>query len=486
MEDLVGTNLLPFHKLRPVLLTLLLLAFGCATSDPLQVFETRTVNPSIAARSAPSTWAGNSIGNATMEVSLPDFGEPATLPRCIELALESNPKTRVAWAAAQAAAARVGESRAAWLPEASLDLQAGLSGDPVSNVGSATGTELAGRLTIGYLLFDGGARRGRVDEARAHLEAADFRHQTALLDVAVAVEEAYYQLQGAHWYAGVVNDLIRQAEYQYQLANARFEVGLVRRYDVAQAKARLAEAQLLAANAAAGSRQATGALARTMGLDARTTIAVEPLPESDIETSLDRVNQLISLAVEHRPELGSARAQVRASLAATRTARAGHWPTLSATASVAAGTDSRSGDKLPWSAGLGLSVPLFSGFETTYEVRRTFFDEQQAQAELAGLVTDIQFEVWSAHTLVEEAAKTVVATRELVTAAKAAVSLAEENYKGGTGTIGELLDAQASLVTAHLEQVRSRLNWYQGMARLHRAVGTSLRTTNDAMVGGLE
>jgi outer membrane protein len=410
-----------------------------------------------------------------------------SLARCIERALENNPTTRAAWLAAQSAAASVGERRAAWLPTASLDVDARLSGDPVSDMGGDAGAGLSARLSLGYLLFDGGARTGRVDEAVARLEAADFRHQAALLDVALAVEEAYYDLQGALWYAGVVDELIRQADYQHQLAAARFEVGLARRYDVAQAKARLAEAELLRTSATAAARRATGALARAMGLDARTELAVEPLPEGDLRGSLADIDSLMEQAVAQRPELGTARAKVKEALAAPRIARAGHFPTVSADAGVGAGTDSRTGETVPWSAGVGLSMPLFSGFETTYAVRRARYDEKQARVELEGLVTDIQFEVWSAYTRVEEAGETVAAAGTVVTAAREAVALAEESYKTGTGSIGDLLDAQAGLVSARLQEVGARIDWYGGLARLHRAVGESLSLPHTGgFVGGTQ
>ncbi len=456
-------------------LILALWVVGCATSDPLQVMGSRSRPPALA---TPPEGGGQ---GAQEVLDAPEIGtQPLSRGECVAWALSNQPATRAAWLATKASAAAVGERRSAWLPGVSLDGHAGALGD----LSGEAGVGASARLTLGYLLFDGGARRGQLDVARARLDAADYAHQEVLLDVALAAEEAYYLLQGANWYQEVVTKLVADAHYQHDLARARYDVGLVRRYDVAQARARLAETEVLTTAALAARNQAAGSLARAMGLDPRTAIQIEALPANEPELAVAGIDDLIAAALAQRPELGQAQARVREALAAHRVARAGHRPSVALDASVGAATDSQLGASLPWTAGVAVSVPLFAGFETTYTVRRTQFDEARARAQLAGMVTDIQFSVWSVHARLQEAAQTFVAAGDVVAAAQEAVALATESYQSGVGDIGDLLNAQASLASASLQQVQARLDWLSNLARLHRAIGESLRGPAGAIPEG--
>ena len=214
--------------------------------------------------------------------------------------------------------------------------------------------------------------------------------------MALAAEEEYYGLQGALWNQATVEEIIKQADSLRQLAQARFEVGLARKYDVAQAEARLAEAELMRASAANQVTQARGKLAQVLGMDVRAELAVPALPAGEENATLADVDWLMELAQSRRPELVEARATVEQALASTRMAEAGYWPSVTGDAGVTASWDSRTDTSVPWSAGVGVSVPLFSGFDTTHAVRRARYDEKAAREQLSGLVSDIQFEVLAA------------------------------------------------------------------------------------------
>lgn len=455
--------------LLPVVVGLLLTA--CSGSDPLGAFAGR--------QGSPEKPAATTIRAVPMPAPLPESEVPSAddemgFEECIDLSLRRNPRTRAAYLAAQGAAADVGLAQGAFLPTAELGLDTGLSGSPGSAMSMDPGIGASLGFSLRYLLFDGGARRGRLEGARANLQAADFRHQTVLLDVAMDVEEAWFSLQGALWYQAAAEEIIRQAQYQFELAQARHSVGLARRYDVVQATAKLAEAELLRTVAGSQVRQGHGTLARALGLDVRTELKLKGLPEDQAVVPPGDIDLLISEALSHRPEIGEAQSHIEMALADARIARAGHAPAISVSASVSRSYDTRTDPATPWQVGAGISLPLFSGFAPTYGLSRALFDERRARAELAREVTDVQFEVWAAHTTVQEAVETVAANRKVVAAAQEVVSLAEENYKNGLGAIGEVFDAQAARATARLELVRARVVGFLALARLERAVGRIL------------
>lgn len=427
------------------------------------------------------------VGAASAKAPAPADG-PLSLAECVDHALEHNPRTRAAYLASRSAGADVAVAKGAYLPTANLGVDVGASGVLGSDSPTAEpGLGTTARLGVSYLIFDG-TRAGTLDGARARLDAAEFRHRGVLLDVALDVEEAWLGLQGALWTREAVDEIIAQADYQHRLAAARHEVGLVRRFDVVQARATLREVEVQRTTAANQVTRARGDLGRAMGLDVRDAPEIVPIPEATAFEALPPVDRLIEDALAHRPELGEARAAVTEALAATRVARAGHLPSIKADASLALGYDTRSDVAAPWAAGVGLTLPLFQGMRTTNTVRGAQFDEDRARTELAGAVTDIQFEVWAAHTAALDAAAMVEAMAALAEAAGEAVAVAEADYKAGTGTIGEVIDAQARRATARLGLLQARLDRVLAVSRVQRAVGRVLtveaRSTNETDGGG--
>ncbi len=403
---------------------------------------------------------------------------PLTLQSCVEFALENSPVTRSAWLASRSAEEDVGIQRASLYPSVSAGAWLTTSGDLTSDSGrQQDGTWVSTGFSVRYLLFDGGARRGRIDQANARREIAGLRHLSFVLDVALSVQEAYFAAQGALWFQQVVEQIIDQTRYQYQLASARYEVGLARRYDMIQAEARLAESEVVRSTAEGQVRQSTGRLLKAMGLDPRTFVEILSLSDKPEALLLSDVDWFMEQAVAHRPELAEAKALVQEALASARVAGAGHMPTVTADAYAGTSYNRDLGSGFPWSAGVGVSIPLFSGFAPTHEIRKARFEEEKAREELRGMVTDIQFEVWSAYQQVLVSRDSVSAADRLYAAAEEGVLLAEENYKNGMGTIVEVFDAQGVRAYAGLKRVEVRTEGLLAMARLERSVATALGGT---------
>jgi outer membrane protein len=404
---------------------------------------------------------------------------PLSLPDCIDLALQHNPRTSAAWAAYRAASERVGVARAEWWPKVQAGASVGVSEMSASQanvgtmVGGRDGLATQGSLSVSWLLFDA-ARGARVDAALAGQDVAQGAQRALLLTLAMEAREAFMGVQGALWYQAAVEELVKQADYQQRLAAARFEVGLARRYDVLQAQARVAELEAQRSTAAAALRQARGTLARTLGEDVRWQPELLPLEENPDPAAVAELDELLAEAKAARPELAQAQAQVASALAQARVAGAGHLPTVTAQATVARNYDKDWNSMDNKTATLGLTIPLFSGFGTVHSVRAARYDEQQARAQLAGAVNDIQFEVWAAHAGIAEARDGLTARERVLEAANEAAALAEENYKLGLGSIVELLDAQASRASARVQALQARIDWYLALSRLDKAVGRVL------------
>ena len=401
---------------------------------------------------------------------------PVALADCIRIALERNPRTQFTWQAARAEAARVGEERAAYLPSVELDAQAahGKSVSLDSEIERERRDTYAAGLDVSYLLLDGGARRARVQSAEAGLLAADFRHNTTLQDVALAVEESYYERLGAKWLLKLADETVKRTQYQLELARARHKAGMVTRADVLRAETQRAEAELLRVQARNGVNIAQGRLARNMGLPVNATFEIAEAPAEVQRAELPRIEQLLDEAARQRPELKTALAGIEQRRADLAGAQAASWPTLTATGSAGRKDTEFVPERDEWSVGLSLGYSLFDGFERSHRRRRAQAELASAMAEHADLLRGIELEVWTAYWRLTEAGEAMEAAAALTASASESARLAEGEYKSGVTSIVGLIDAQTAQTEADRRLVQSRLDWYTAKTRFERAVGRSL------------
>jgi outer membrane protein len=476
---------MPFSRIPPLRLPIALLLGGLV--QPLQAFE-------------PS----DPFGDLADIPSLQESGRPCpaslparalTLADVIDTALCRNPQTASAWATARARAAAVGSARSAYLPElsatgsvtrtlsgtsstSSLDgvSDGSLSGSSLGSAGSDT--RISASATLGYLLFDFGARGAALDGARALLDAARATRNATLQRVYLEAVSAYYGWVSAVGTLEAAREAERAARESLEAASIREQVGTATRADRLQAQTAFAQSQLARVQGEGALRTALGTLANAMGLAANAPLqlaeAQQVSPAADYTEQLD---PLVTQAIESRPDLQAAAANVRAAQTDITAARAVGLPSLSANAGQ---SYSETGDRERESTtvGLSLSLPLFSGFDTTYRVRAAEAQLEVSRAELERLRNQASLEVYQAHTELHTQTQSVFTAQALVAAAQESESVARGRYEAGVGTILDLINAQSSAADARRQLVLARSNWAAARTRLAQAVGV-LDTARD-------
>jgi len=404
--------------------------------------------------------------------------EPLTLARCIQIALERNPQTRSSWEASRSAAAAVGQAKSSYLPSADFTADA-VRANP-AELGSKEQTGPQNLFDAGfgvrYLLFDAG-RSARVKGAEAQLFAADFRHDATLQDLALTVEEHYYALLAAQWLRDLAQETVKQNEYHLALAEARYKAGMTPKSDTLKAQTEKANADLGLVRANSAVRVARGRLANVMGLRVTQSFQIAELPEVVHSQEFADIEQLLDEAGRSRPELKSALAQIEVQRSQVKAAQARYWPTLGANAGYGWADRKFVPQQDQWSVGLSFDLPLFTGFDRSYQL-------QAAQADLAGAVAEhelvlegVELEVWTAYWQTIEAGEAIEAAQRFVASAEESARMAEGEYKSGTGSIIELIDAQTTRTSARTNLIQARNDWYTAVARFERAVGQTLATT---------
>lgn len=420
--------------------------------------------------------------------SVPDTSVPAyacpvparvfgtlNLAQVADLALCDNPQTQVAWINTKIAAAQLGVSRGAWLPTLALTAGADRSRANPNPAGGApqTVTETNVSLSLQYLLFDFGGRNAQVESDKQALIAADLSQDATIQNVLFAAVQDYYDLLASQEAVRAAQESVKSDQAAYAAASARHSAGSALLSDVLQAKTALSQAQLTFTQSAGALTTARGTLANVMGLPADTVFGVEPVPATQptATTSAD-LKQLIAQAVGTRPDLAAAQADIKSAQASVSVAQSTGLPALSFFATPGYTHASTFGTQHQTVYGLTLSVPLFSGFTTTYEVHRAQAELDSAIATRNQIQNQVSLDVFTAYTALLTAQDALSAAEDLLSSAQAAAQLAIGQYKAGVGDILNVLSANAALVSAEQQEIQSRYNLFIARASLAKAIGT--------------
>lgn len=411
---------------------------------------------------------------------------PLTLPDLVDIALCRNPVTAVSWANVRAASAQIGIARSAELPGVNLSIGPTLSssksfqttgfidsnGNLVSGSSVLTQVNSSARLAVNYLLFDGGGRRAQIDAASAQQRAALADYADAAQGVVLNVVTAYNSLAAnrAIEAANIAN--VTFARQTRDLAGARKTAGVATGADRLQGETSLAQAELTLIQTRGAIATAAAQLAVAAGLPPTRSLDLAPpppLPSGDLLKS--GADALIADAERLRPDIVSARANADAAAASVRSAQSAGRPSVNIQASNTLSAIDTTIDRNVASAGLSLSVPLFSGWNTRYNIAaaRARLEQQQALVEQtrqqAGLT------VYSNYVALDNALSSLATARVLVRSATESADLSQGRYKAGFGTYADLLNAQSALASARQQLVQSEFNVRTANAQLARAVG---------------
>ena len=440
-------------------LALTLLVAACATAP-------EHLGPSTSA--APQTpWSPpSSAGPLPLpKVETPAIESPLTLDRAIDLALTNNPNTHTAWLSARQAEANLGAARAEYFPE--VDATASITR-------TQHATTYGPSLGLTYLLFDFGGRAAFVEAARQTLIAADFTHNQVIQDVVLLTVQSFYGVLEAKALLEAQAATVKERQASFDAADARHRAGVATIADVLEAQTALSQAQLNYETIAGQLRQQQGLLATALGIPVTTTLDIGTLPaEAPVQEAGQAVDVLIAQAEVERPELAAARAEVERAEATVRQVRSSYLPTVGLTANT--GKTYVSGRSAttpsPYAVGVAVRFPVFTGLRNVYDVRAATLGVSTAAESARNLQQQVALQVWSSYYALATAASRVRASRDLLNSAQQSLDVALGRYRGGVGTIIELLTAQAALEAARAQEVQSRTDWFVAVAQLAHDTG---------------
>ena len=403
-------------------------------------------------------------------------GGKLTLGAAVDLALCRNPATRGAWAAARQQAAALGIAEASRLPSVrATGSENWIRGPRLSSAGALIEPEQRtadAALELSLTLFDFGGRRARVSSARSLLDAASASASSVSQQVVLGAVVAYYGVVAADGAFGAAKSAEAAAAHSLEVARGRREAGVATRADVLQAETAFDQAVLSRVQAAGALSGAHGGLAVTLGAaaDRSFELAADPVP-AELPVLSAKINDLMTEAARQRPDLAAAVAARDAAESDVTAARATGRPTLSVGAArnfvQTPGAPNQNYNTLA----LSVTVPIFTGFDTTYRVRaaEAVLAAREANAEQIRL--QVSLDVWNAYAALDTASQQLKATSALLASARENEEVALGRYQAGVGTIVDVLTAQSAAAGARQQRIGAEQAWQVARAELALSIG---------------
>ncbi len=432
-----------------------------------------------------NTFAHKAADNPTLE-GLPELID---LTVAADLALRNSPQTRQAWAAARAAAAEYGISRADWYPTLTAWLQAiydreiiGLGG--AQNVLQLNQLNTGPGVTATWTVLDFGRREAADNQMKYALIASNYDFNREIQTVLFDVQSHFFLLEAADGLLEAELSDLALAETVLEGTEEQLLVGLATMPQVLVARQRFALASYEVEQARANVHTSRVDLLTVMGLRPDVPLAFDlnsqtPLPD-DLAVDLD---QLVQLAFAMRPDLASAVAEVRAAEAGIQFAEAMLRPQIDFEGMVGLDytnyhiddivTPPGSGDYLSpiWSVGLIGSWVFFEGGELDNNVRLARSQHQEALAKLDAIRLDAAGEVWDAFFDYQAATRRYQWSEALLESSQESADAIEASFGVGLSTLPEVLAAQYSLADAQSTRITSRAELLTASAALIYATG---------------
>lgn len=400
--------------------------------------------------------------------------ENISLPLAMEYAVCQNPRLKAGYLSTQVSSAQYGQSLSSYMPDISGSARLSHSGSKKDGFSSEDSSNSSLSLSLNWLVFDFGGRTATSDKFELYLKSALSTYDNSLQSLLYSVADTYWAVLSAEEKYEGLQESEKSYQKSFEEANSRYELGLVPLSDKLQAETAYKQAQLASNVARKNIALQRGNLANLLNLPPYTHFKlVRPSKKITDKDDVGKIENLIKTALEQRPDFKAATQKKEASLQDVRIAKSEWMPSISASASGSIDNRFNHGGETTYSgsAGLTLSLPIFSGFSQSYKIGQAEYAYQQASQELIDTKNAIENEVWSAVQDYKTSLESFQISKTLLSSAKENERVAFASYKVGKVNIITLLDAQSSLAEARIEHSTSFYNFLTAKSNLSKALG---------------
>ena len=376
-----------------------------------------------------------------------------SLDEVIAASLAHSPSLAAAQAREDAAEASVDEARAERMPSATAQGQIGVGRiDPQGFFGLTADdvTPRSAQVTVELPLFTSGRLNAAKLQAEGGKAMAELAAHATALQVRIEVVRAYSQALAAEQEVASYRKLRDELQEAVRQAGLMFDAGNGTSTEVAQAKARQAEAEAGLAAAQGSLDSARSRLTLLAGHEVTPDAALPPVPQVP-----GTVDDAVDQALMSSPVVGQARKTSDVARAGVSAARAEGLPTVGLYAEGASVRDQFFPGYKADSASVGVraSWTFFSGGRVPAKVRKASAEARAADADAAAAALEVESQARQSYAAVVSARAVLAAAEARSTAAKEALRGTRLEVTAGAKPQLALLDAEREAIDAETAKI---------------------------------
>jgi outer membrane protein len=396
-----------------------------------------------------------------------------TFSDAVSIALRQNGTLRQAVNAAALDTVSVRQQKMQFLPSVQLNTSTSQSLSPFArssssgtSVSDVTSTAVNAGVSTSLVLFNGGANKAQLAQARLVQQAGGQEVERTRQSVVFTVVSNYLTLTSNQEQLRVRRETLASEEALLQQIEAFVQAErrpIADRYTQQAAVAAARFAVVQAENAVAIAKVD---LIQTLQLDPRGEYDFQAPPAGAAQGAPGTLDALLDRALQGRADLSARQSELAATAQGVRAARAARLPTVSVSAGYNTVLNSSNEQNVfdqftqrqGGSVSVGVSLPLFDRGATAAETQRAQIAQDNARIALQNQEQQVALEVRRAWLDWQAAQQQLAAAQAQLTAAQQSLDATRQRYQAGVGTLTELTQARSTLAQAQSQLVSARYN----------------------------
>jgi len=316
------------------------------------------------------------------------------------------------------------------------------------------------------VLFDGLSNYANLSRSKNSVEAIKLAIEQKKQEVVFQTINLYYTIVEADQLLKVREEDVKQQQKNLETIEERNRLGSVTKADVYQQQVQSGNAELQVIQQKNILETAKSNLLFYLGLDVLKDYKYSDvltqkelgILDTDINTDYNQLNELVKKALENRKDYLAQKLTLDSYYDNLTMAQSGHLPRL--TGNLGYGTSANiPGDLFDahtYSAGLTLSIPIFSGFQTQSAIQIAEVDAMNYELQVKDSERLIKQNIQKSFLDLEAAKKGLLVTEKNVKAAEENLKIEQEKYNLGAGKLLDVLIANTTYQNAKTNYINAQ------------------------------
>jgi len=393
-------------------------------------------------------------------------GETLTWQDCFTRTVENNIELGIAQLKLEEAEAQYRSQRSVYYPD--VNARAGRSVGEAKPQGAGwDGTESASAsLNASYTLFSGFGNRARVSKAEAELHAERANYDQTRSNVEYNLRRAFAEQLYVQELIALADQIAARREENVKLVELRYEGGREHKGSLLLSRAQHTQALFEVKEARRSLELARRELAKEMGLLRFESFAAK----GGLETAVPPEAAEIYTLAEATPSYRSTEADRRAAEAGYRITRSDRFPEISAGANLS-GSGENDLDTKSWSAGLSVSLPLFTGGQLSQDIIASGLRRERSKLDQENTLFELLVDLQTALNDYRDAFEQMGVQTELLEAAEVRAEIARTKYRQGLLSFEDWDNIENNLIARQKGWLASRRSAVFGEAAWRNTLG---------------